>query len=352
MNIGIIGGGQLGLMMGEEALKLGHKIISLDPDTSSPITKISNLHIAKNFNDENALNELYQNSDVITYEFENVDLEMIRKYEDKIPQGWKALYYSKDRFIEKTFAKRLGINTTNFYQLIENKILKYPCIIKTNIGGYDGKGQFAIISKEDIVNVNIKHDVAYIVEEFVKFDYEISVVITRDFFNNIFVLPIPKNKHINGILYTSTVDNSIPLNIENKAIEYATILINELDYVGTMAIEFFVKDNEVIFNEFAPRPHNSGHFSIEGCNVSQFKNHILAITNQKIIKPELINKTVMLNVLGQNMDFIKNIDKDDNAFVHMYGKKDIIDNRKMGHITIVSNDYASIMAKIIRSNHG
>ena len=348
MNIGIIGGGQLGLMMGQAALKLGHKIISLDPDKSSPITKISNFHIAKDYNDLHALEELYNISDVITYEFENVDLEMIKKYRDKIPQGFLALYYSKDRLIEKAYARSLGIKTVDFNQLEENVVFKYPCIIKTASGGYDGKGQYIVKSEDDLSNLKLNTDTIYIVEEFINFDYEISVIITRDYSNNISVLPVPINKHVNGILYTSTIDNGIPIEIKSKAIEYATLLINDLDYIGTMAVEFFVKGDQVVFNEFAPRPHNSGHYSIEGCNVSQYKNHILAITKQKIIEPKFIKKTLMVNILGQNINYIINSRSYDNAFLHIYGKKEYRHNRKMGHITIVSENSVNILEKIIK----
>lgn len=348
MNIGIIGGGQLGLMMAQAAIKLGHKIISLDPDKSSPIIKISSYHISEDYNNKKALEELYNLSDVITYEFENVDLEMIKKYQDKIPQGYLALHYSKDRLIEKEYAQSLGIKTAKFNQYKDNSVFEYPCIIKTTKGGYDGKGQFVIKDEDDFIKTELDPGIDYIVEELIDFDYEISVVISRDYFNNISVLPIPINKHVNGILYTSTIDNSIPIDIKFKAIEYSKLLINDLGYIGTMAIEFFVKGNDVIFNEFAPRPHNSGHYSIEGCNVSQYKNHILAITKQKIIESRLTKKTLMVNVLGQNINYIMNSRNHDDAFLHIYGKKEYRKNRKMGHITIVSEDSVNILEKIIK----
>ena len=338
MNIGIIGGGQLGLMMAEAAKLLNHKIISLDPNPNCPLARISDKHIAADYNDKDAMEQLNDLSDVLTYEFENVDLDLISKYEDKILQGTKALEISRNRLNEKNMAKRLGIETARFHKLIGEEIKFFPCIVKTTTGGYDGKGQYLINDKNTIENFNIDYKKEHIVEEFINFDYEISMILCRDIFDNIEYFPIPVNVHKNNILFTSTVSNTIPSEIQKKVEDYSSRIIEELDYVGTMAIEYFIKGDQVIFNELAPRPHNSGHYTIEACNVSQFYNHILAITHNTILKPVLLKSAIMLNILGQNTEYFLNTANNMDINIHLYGKDEYKENRKIGHITITKNN--------------
>ncbi|KFZ27540.1 MAG: N5-carboxyaminoimidazole ribonucleotide synthase [Candidatus Izimaplasma bacterium HR2] len=342
MNIGIIGGGQLGLMMAEAAKDLNHKVISLDPNPKCSIASISDTHIAANYNDETQMDLLYKSSDVLTYEFENVDLNLISKYIDKIPQGTKALEISRNRLLEKNMANRLEVKTVKYHKLVNNDIQFYPCVIKTTTGGYDGKGQYVISSKEEFNKLDIDLSIEYIVEEFVKYNYETSMILTRDTLGNIEYFPAPINNHKNNILFTSLITNDFPINILNKMKEYSERIVKELDYVGTMAIEYFIVGDSVLFNELAPRPHNSGHYTIEGCNVSQFYNHILAITNQVINKPKLIKNTCMLNILGQNISYIINAENLNDVYIHMYGKTDYNTNRKMGHITFLGNTLKEI----------
>jgi len=332
MKIGIIGGGQLGMMMAEEAIPLGHEIISLDPNPHCPLSHYASTHITAAYDDVDALQKLYTSCDVITYEFENVDFNLVHQFENKIPQKSKALYITKNRLREKTFVRDLGISAPEFYKF-EGSIKQAPCVIKTTQGGYDGKGQYYINDDTDMKKLTIDQSKEYIVEEYIDYDYEISVVITRDQFDNMFHFPITQNIHRNGILYRSITYVPIHNEVLEKAIAYSKQIIHELDYVGTLAVEYFVKDKNVIFNEYAPRPHNSGHYTIEGTTVSQFKNHILAITGEKIIQPSLIAHSEMINVLGQDMNYLKRATAD-NVYVHMYHKDKVVTNRKMGHITI------------------
>ncbi|MCF7926850.1 MAG: 5-(carboxyamino)imidazole ribonucleotide synthase [Candidatus Izimaplasma sp.] len=338
MIIGIIGGGQLGLMMAEAAHQLNHTVYGLDPNPNCPLSKKADTMITANYNDKKAFKQLVNSTDVLTYEFENVDLTLIEKYTTKIPQKAKALKKSKHRLIEKNYARKLHIPIPSYKQYTSKEDLFIPAIIKTTTGGYDGKGQYIIQSKKDIdqININLKND--YIIEELVAFDYEISCIATRDNYQTINYQPIPKNRHKNGILHISDLTEKIPETIAQKARDYTKKLINDLDYVGTLAVEFFVKGQAVIFNEFAPRPHNSGHYSIEGSTTSQFTNHILAITNEKSKKPTMINPTAMLNILGQDMVLAEKSNVLSNTYTHLYFKDDIRKNRKMGHITIVSKD--------------
>ncbi len=335
MIIGIIGGGQLGMMMAEASAKYDVKIIGLDPNVDCPLSYHADEMIISEYNDESAFAKLVEKSDVITYEFENVDLSLVDKYSSHIPQKSSGLRNSRNRLTEKEYANSLDIKTAKFLKLNSIDDVFTPSIIKTTTGGYDGKGQHLISEKNDIDQLSLNDDIEYIVEELVKFDFEISVVASRDAFGNVVTYPIPKNTHRNGILFTSEVFNDLSPKIVTQAIEYTNRIIDDLDYIGTLAIEYFIKGDEVIFNEFAPRPHNSGHYTIEGCNVSQFENHIRAIMGMEVLVPTLSNPTIMINVLGQDDAFVKRASAD-NAFVHMYNKKVSNFNRKMGHITIMN----------------
>lgn len=342
MKIGIIGGGQLGMMMAEQAKLLGHTIMSLDPSPSCSITNFSDCHISKPYNDKEALEFMYESCDVLTYEFENVDLEVLRGYLDKLPQGTEALRISRNRLLEKQFASELRIDVPNFKAVQSIEDIFYPSIVKTVTGGYDGKGQYKVSDSHDIKKaITISND-NLICEEYIPFDYEISVVATRDKHGETIFFPVPVNIHKNGILHLSIVDESVPKSVIKLAKENTLNILEELDYVGTLAVEYFVKDNKVLFNEFAPRPHNSGHYTMDGCDVSQFRTHILAITGEKISSPNKICNTVMVNVLGQNKKFYRRARNIENTTIHDYFKNSTRENRKVGHINITFEDQEEI----------
>ncbi len=343
MRIGIIGGGQLGMMIAEAAKKMNHNITSLDPLQNASITKFSDLHIAKDYDDEEALEYLYENCDVLTYEFENVNLNLLDSYNDKLPQGTFSLRMSRDRISEKNFARSLGIPIVQFKIIKDVEDIVIPSILKTTTGGYDGKGQSKITEKTQIDQLSLKDDKTYICEEIINFDYEVSVICSRDKEGTIAFFPIPINNHVNGILHTSTIHQPIEKIIRDKAYEYTTKIINALHYVGTMAVEYFVVGEDLIFNEFAPRPHNSGHYTINGCDVSQFDNHVLAITGQKVAFPKQEGYTTMLNVLGQNRDLLDNPCAKNNVEVYSYEKNSSIKNRKIGHININDSNIEEIL---------
>ena len=356
MRIGIIGGGQLGMMLAEAAEKHHHQVFVLEPKKNPSTSHTKSIIIPYRYEDPQGLELLYLNSDVIIYEFENIGVEHLKKYVHKIPQGIKALEISQDRMAEKVFAKSLGIPTPQFISINQKDDLKnafYPSILKTTRLGYDGKGQYKLTSFHDTENIDI--DQPMILEEYIPFDYEISVVLTRDMYHQIAFLPIIKNQHVNGIL-----DTSFPLwdgydHVRDESYHYAKLLVEKLDYVGTFAIEFFVKDNHVIFNEMAPRPHNSGHFSIEGATISQFENMILAVTHQHVIKPDMTKKSLMINVLGQHQNYALRAKRLNDVFIHDYYKEESLVNRKMAHITCCadSDDQLFSLEKIIKGElHG
>lgn len=351
MRIGLIGGGQLGMMLAEAAFKLNHSVFVLEPSKNPPIAQTKAIIIANNYDDPHGLALLDSLTDVIIYEFENIDVNCLRPYVKKMPQGIKALEVSQDRILEKKFAQSLGIPTAKFIAVDSNDQLKnafYPSVLKTTRLGYDGKGQHVLSSVNDTLRLTIKQPM--ILEEWILFDDEISVVLTRDMYNNTVYLPPIKNQHKNGILDTSYPLWNIDESLKKEAYDYAKKIIESLDYVGTMAVEFFVKDQHVIFNEMAPRPHNSGHFSIEGSSVSQFENMILSITKKSVIEPLMTQKSLMLNVLGQHIHYFENAKKMPFVYIHDYKKQPAKENRKMGHITCLADldDTFYELEKIIR----
>lgn len=348
--IGIIGGGQLGKMMSISAKYMGYKVIILDPVENCPAHQVSDQLIKASYNDIDAVKKLCQLSDVVTYEFENVDVDSIRTLEKKysIPQGSKSLYISNHRLREKSMASKLGILTPKYIsinteeQLTQGvKELNYKCVLKTCMGGYDGKGQVVIKSDSDLNDAKKLLSVECILEEFIDYDYEISCVLTRGNDGNVVFFPIPRNIHYNNILQKSIIPSGASTVVEETARSYSKKISDELKYVGTMAVELFLKGNDIYFNEMAPRPHNSGHYTIEGCKSSQFDEHIKAITNMHLGNTDLIEPTVMVNLLGQHM---KNLDSfivnqvSYNAHIHIYGKDEAKHNRKMGHITFTGKD--------------
>lgn len=334
MKIGIVGGGQLGMMMVEDSKDKPFEFVGLDPSQNCPLTFETKDMIFAEYCDSDAFKKLIEKVDVATYEFENVDFDLIKKYERKFPQKLKALEKSKNRIIEKNYATKLGIKTPKYHIYNKEYLFTYPVIVKTTTGGYDGKGQFVCNSKEEYNSLPVDTNVEYIIEEKILFDYEISVVATRDQYGTIAYYPITRNTHKNGILHSSKVLVDQEARLTVLAREYTKRLLVDLDYVGTLAVEYFVQGTDVVFNEFAPRPHNSGHYTIEGCNVSQFQNHILAVAGEKVIQPKLLKPTIMFNILGQHMSKIDILKELGN--VHLYHKAIANINRKMGHITITA----------------
>ena len=351
--IGIIGGGQLGRMMAISARYMGYRVIVLDPTPDCPCAQVSDEQIVKQYDDMDGIRMLTEKSDVVTYEFENVDLAAASYIEKqgKLPQGAYPLEVTQNREKEKTLMKEAGLPVPTFFivrdeaECIEAcKNITYPAVIKTCRGGYDGKGQVKLESadeKDTAIAFTKKYGYC-IIEEWVSFDKEISVVFTRSQSDNgeakIAFFPIPENEHKDHILYKSTVPADISDVVEGKAKEAATLLAEKMDIVGTFAIEMFVVGDDIYVNEMAPRPHNSGHYTIEGCNVSQFDEHVRAVFGLPLIPIHLQSPAMMVNILGEDMEnTLTSMPKSNVGHVHLYGKKDIKPKRKMGHITFTGN---------------
>ena len=338
MKIGIIGGGQLALMLIQSHKE--HEYLVLEPKRNSSVSKVAK-SLNFNYDDLEGLKALYDNTDVITYEFENILVKTLNQFKDKIFPNIKLLEISQNRLLEKRYAKSLNIKTVNFHEItnmkdLENIVLNSDnnWILKTITGGYDGKDQF-IIKNKIITNdiIDLVNNKKCILEEFVKFKYETSLIMTRDKNNNFVYLMPTKNIHKNSILWVT--HNLDEIDFIDTMVEYVKNLMQELNIIGTLAVEFFITKNEVIFNEMAPRPHNSGHWSIEGTTASQFYNHINAITNQELKEPVNIGYTAVINLIGKNFLIAKRKMKfNKNIIFHDYYKDEVKDGRKMGHITI------------------
>ncbi len=353
--IGIIGGGQLGKMMILEAKKLGCHITILDPVKDCPASSICDEHIVASFSDKNAIYSLAKKCDVITYEFEHIDYACLMELEQlghKVYPTPSSLKIIQNKFTQKTVLKENNINVPNFYlvQTIEDvkniaKEFSYPIVLKSCTGGYDGKGNYIIKCEEDIEKgfntLNPNLDTPLMVEKFVDFDMEVSVLACGGLNNDIKVYPVGNNIHIDNILHKTIVPANISEESKQKAINIAHNIIDIFNGVGMFCVEFFVtKDGEVLVNEIAPRPHNSGHYTIEGCVTSQFENHIRAILGLPLGNTSLLNPTVMINLLGEEghkgdalVEGLINALNIENVFVHIYGKKQTVAKRKMGHLT-------------------
>lgn len=353
--LGIIGGGQLGKMMILEAKKMGIYVTVLDPTHNCPASTICDEIIVSEFNNKEAMLKLAQSSDIITYEFEHIGYEFLMELEEKghtIYPSPKSLKIIQNKYTQKCILQKNGINVSPFVSIknendIKNiaKELDYPLLLKTCTGGYDGKGNFVIKREEEIkIGMNTLRaggNVELMVEKFVDFSFEVSVLACGDINKNIKVYPVANNIHIDNILHKTIVPSGISQQIEQKAIKIAHRVIEIFSGVGMFCIEFFVtKTGDVLVNEVAPRPHNSGHYTIEGCVTSQFENHIRAVMSMPLGSTELINPTVMINLLGEENCFGKTsvegveqaLDKD-GVSLHIYGKAETKPKRKMGHIT-------------------
>ncbi|HWL13271.1 MAG TPA: 5-(carboxyamino)imidazole ribonucleotide synthase [Ureibacillus sp.] len=359
--IGIIGGGQLGRMMALSAKEAGYKIAVLEPSMDSPCGQVADIRIVAPYDDEAALEELADVSDVITYEFENIDYEGLKRLTEiaYVPQGAELVRITQNRVTEKAAIVEAGCPVAPYivaehYEELVNQIDKvgYPSIVKTSRGGYDGKGQQLLTSKEDLPLAKELFEYSQcIVEGFVPFEKEISVIVQRNGQGETYCLPVGENIHVHHILHETIVPARIANETYASAVEAAKKIADQLELVGTLAVEMFVLENgEIVINELAPRPHNSGHYSIEACNVSQFGQHIRAICGWPLREPQLTKPSIMVNVLGQHvMPLSNSISKHPDWSIHLYGKSQAKVNRKMGHVTIMTENIDDTLYEIEHS---
>ena len=359
--VGIIGGGQLGRMMALAAKEAGFRIAVLEPTEDSPCGQVADVEIVAPYNDQEALKRLAEISDVITYEFENIDYESLKELAEEayIPQGAELIRITQDRVAEKEVITKAGVPVAP-YEVI-NKIqdiydtikrLGYPAVLKTARGGYDGKGQFVIQDHTQIEEAaKLLASGQCVLEKWVPFQMEISVIVTRSVSGETSYFPVGENVHRKNILHETIVPARLENSVKEHAIELAGKIAEALSLVGTLAVEMFVgKEGDVFINELAPRPHNSGHYTIEACETSQFAQHIRAICDWPLKSTSLLKPAVMVNILGEHLDgVLKNIPAYDQWSVHLYGKSEPKEKRKMGHITVLTNDIEETLKEIENS---
>ena len=342
INLGIIGGGQLGSMLSEAAKKLNINSIIYCDDIDAPAQNFCKQFIYGDYNDKNKIQEFVNKVDLITYEFENIHFETlneINKIKKVIPKP-SINKLIQHRLTEKDFINKLNIRTTKYASVKKRTDIEalgdfLPGILKTTTLGYDGKGQYRIKSKQDLNSLNIDFSKGYILEKLVKLKKEISVIITR-FVNNIYEIYEPiENIHEDQILKYSKIPAEINKRLFDESKEWSIRIAEELKYIGTLCVEFFIDRNENLYvNEIAPRVHNSGHLTINAFNISQFENHIRAVCSLEKIPLKKISNARMINLIGsQIIPYRKNLKIDDNQFFFDYQKKEIKTKRKMGHIT-------------------
>ena len=342
--LGIIGGGQLGSMLAIAAKKLNIKTVIFCNDPDAPAQNFCNKFINGSYDNKEKILEFINQVDVVTYEFENIPFETlseINKVKPVLPKP-SVNRLIQHRLAEKDFINKLNIRTTRYVSIEKKSDLDalddfLPGILKTTTLGYDGKGQYPISSRENLNSLNIDFSKGYILEKLVKLKKEISIVITR-FSNNKYEIYEPiENTHEDQILKHSKIPAEINNQIFNKSKEWATLIAEELKYVGTLCVEFFVDRNDNLYvNEIAPRVHNSGHLTINAFNVSQFENHVRAVCGLEQIPLKKISNAKMFNLLGDQISHYRNLQKlKDNEFFYDYLKKEIKEKRKMGHITIL-----------------
>jgi 5-(carboxyamino)imidazole ribonucleotide synthase len=355
--IGIIGGGQLGRMMAIAAKQMGYKIAVLDPTPNSPCGQVADVEITASYNDLEAIKKLAELSDCITYEFENIDYDALTWLEQHayLPQRSKLLAITQDREKEKQAIQQAGEKVAPYSIVATKEELEtavknigVPCVVKTCRGGYDGKGQFVIRTEEDIIHaIPLLNSGKCIVEAWVPFEKEISVIVTRSVQGEIKTFPVGENIHVENILHQTIVPARIEPNIAQKANDIAINLARSLQMVGTLAVEMFLtKEGEIYINELAPRPHNSGHYTIDACETSQFEQHIRAICNWPLGNTDLLKPVVMVNILGEHLpQSLKNIEHYSNCKLHLYGKKEAKTKRKMGHLNILADTIENALQK-------
>lgn len=347
--IGIIGGGQLGKMMAQSAQKMGYKVIVLDPNEDSPCRYVAHRFLHANYDDEQALAELGENSDVITYEFENISSKQLKQLTEKynIPQGYQAIQLLQDRLTEKQTLKDAGTKIVPFLRIANKQDLQqaiedlgFPFIVKTRFGGYDGKGQILVKNESNLDEaIDLIQKKECVAEQFLDLHKEVSLTVTIGNELQTTYFPLQENEHRNQILFKTIVPARSDK--EKEARKEVDKITNAIHFVGTFTVEFFIdKKNNLYVNEIAPRPHNSGHYSIEACDFSQFDTHILAITGQKLPQQiEVLKPAVMMNLLGRDLDLLENeFGRHPEWHVHIYGKTQRKPDRKMGHMTLLTND--------------
>ena len=364
--LGVLGGGQLGRMFTVAARTMGYRVVVLDPDPESPAAEMANKHICAPFNDHAALEKMGRICDVITTEFENVSAESMEYLSQFCPvrPSAKAVSIAQNRIREKTFLRDSGFETAPFAEInnntdIEAALIKIgtPALLKISQFGYDGKGQATINNLAEAISAfELMGKQPCVLEQRMNLRTEISVVVARGIDGKTVAYPAAENTHVNGILDLSIVPAHVSEQLTRQASKAACAVADKLDYCGVMAVEFFVIENDILLiNEIAPRPHNSGHYTMDACLTSQFDQQVRAMCGLPLGDARLLAPVAMVNILGDAWradsappwDAVLN---EPRAKLHLYGKKEARAGRKMGHFTCIGDNMqeAAKLAKEIQ----
>ena len=357
-HIGVFGSGQLCYLFARVAIERGYKVFCFSPESNSPASKAGVNEWVGDYDNFQMVEKFLNQVSYVTFEFESIPKKLLRFIElyasrNKIvvAPNPKAIEIAQNRILEKSFFKKINLPTVEFfpicsfedYEKCKHK-LKFPCVLKKNNFGYDGKGQVKFSNIQDLdrfLSFQKKYD--FCIEEFFQFEREVSIIIARFLNGTLIYYPPIENFHTDHhILSHSLYPADIKKEVIDKVSEYAESLISSLDYVGVMGVEFFIKGEEVVLNEFAPRTHNSGHFSVDACDFSQFDLQLYTLLD--LPQPSHLNTTpaLMKNIIGEdfyNLNFQKTkFFKDPSYHLHVYGKEEVRSKRKMGHWTYVSSE--------------
>lgn len=365
--LGMLGGGQLGRFFVIAAHEMGYKVTVLDPDKHSPAGSIADVHLCAAFDDAAALQTMAQTCQAISTEFENVPAETLATLAETtvVHPSAAAVAIAQHRVKEKTFFQQAGLPVGPFVAVnVEGDLPAdgdmYPAVLKVARFGYDGKGQARVANQAEAKGAfaGFKQEVC-VLEKMLALDLEVSVVLARDVHGNIAAFTTAENSHLNGILDISIVPARCSEVIKANAQELAKKLATRLDYVGVLGVEFFVVGQQLLINEIAPRPHNSGHYTLDACITDQFEQQVRVITGQALGSPALHSNAVMVNILGDSWLYSGEQHEPawDKAFahgnlkMHLYGKQEPRKARKMGHFTVIGDDAQAVLntARIARS---
>jgi 5-(carboxyamino)imidazole ribonucleotide synthase len=348
--LGVLGGGQLGRMFCVAARTMGYRVVVLDPDPDCGAGHIADVHIQADYNDQTALAEMAAQCDVITLEFENIPSQSVYFLAEQttVYPVAESLEIAQNRDLEKQFAQKAGLQPVPYFALMQESELQqaadevgFPAILKSNTLGYDGKGQFVV---NDFAELSEAYQqvakVDCVLEKKIDIRCEVSAIVARNGQGEMRSFPVSENQHRNGVLHLSIVPARVSPELAALAVENASILAEALSYVGILAVEFFVsEDNILYFNEMAPRPHNSGHYTKDACVTSQFEQQVRMICGLPPGDTRLLSPVVMVNMLGDLwLPDWSSIFAQNNIKLHLYGKKEARPGRKMGHFNVLAED--------------
>jgi 5-(carboxyamino)imidazole ribonucleotide synthase len=358
--LGVLGGGQLGKMFAVTALTMGYKVVTWDPDPTSPAGEFASLHIQAEYDDTDALTTFSKLARAATTEFENIPEEVLRLLSTHmaVVPGPDAVSVCQDRVREKKFLKNAGFPVPPFYEILKPDDLDRaisqtgtPALLKKNRWGYDGKGQMTVTSLKDALSAYQDFGgVPCILERMIPFTKELSVVLTRDGRGDIRTFPVAENVHRKGVLETTVVPARIPEEIAKDTLSIAQDIAVQLKYQGVLAVEFFLADEGLLVNEMAPRPHNSGHFTLNACLTNQFEQQVRSLCGIPLGDPRLVGPAAMGNIMGDcwsngEPDWEKVLRHPD-VKLHLYGKAEARPGRKMGHFTCMAKDADTALSRV------